>query len=1130
RSGGMQTDSRVDLGRQDRIRILTLVDGWGLALGFPSDLTRWPKTIFDPDLLPENQNFYISEETVITTKSFSGTVSDDAADAAMRSLAEILDRKQQVSGQLSYDVSPVDPNRFGDPGDLLNPRSLDIALVNLAMRLERIDAPEQWLGSADDTSAQTPASGATQRPVDRLLAGTWAIAQQDSGAMTRMIDQIAEELKSELPPLDHQTDAPEPEYYSNESIRMASEKVAKVGGALRLCLPVAVSGHFDADTRRKAIELLTRVGHFMSDDSHLKRYDSGLKQLCRCHRYLIAMQSQDWEVVGTLLRTVLQDADRQSQEVLANNPDFPPEWADQNRVEYVTNFCDSLINAGISMDIPDLSKRTDDQRAAWVRANADGMMPLIRLMLSSGTRGSRFPADMVRWIDSLDPDSRFDVLMDLVWGDDVPQGLSLPQDALAKSPRDATYEVVSKTREDLAGAASGDDKTKPTDVDASDTDASDAVRKAWHIGLQRTLSGELVVAAIVTGRVEPLREKIRQFEKRIRQDETRDAVAAALWSVLLEQGVSLASGAAVSESGTRDFDQVLTALNQDAESARATLETLQGNPQSKDIAPPGAIATGMTRRIFERSVTYGSPRKPSLSEFTAFRDVASLRPGVEIDTLSIARLRVQLEPERFMTQSPIAPFENLLRRAEEDVDPSRSTASRFALQDGRIAAVANPYGNRLVLPFPIIGNFTVSLRTPPIRTDAWMKRYQWRLQSGPESAFPQRIGDLLAADSDGVAASFSGLQVSGVDWRYGGVGVMIDDQPMIRTDLVTDTPMVQEATGRVRFHVRNQYSKELPTNLWQPKEWNTESIRIENDAMVARLNGTDLKTIRQDFKSAPWLEIDFSSQSEVQWKDLQIEGDVIIPREVPLISPTLMGWSNPQMLNLPELDVPRFLDQDDPVPAKKKKKRKAGFNRSGISWAGDADEDEKEASPTATIQDDTLEFAAPKTVDEDYDGQIASLSYERMLQDGDSISGKFFFPKPNDAPEPGADSLAPPDDMILVQCGGRRFLFFAERIVQTTDLTGSYDLDDESDARPDGVERKTLATEGVRVGQWNDFTVTRQGDRLIWTLGGQPLADVAIQNAGGLTIGSAISTRAQFRDLVLTGPWPEEMPEVVVRP
>ncbi|MEM9827084.1 MAG: tetratricopeptide repeat protein, partial [Planctomycetota bacterium] len=204
RSGGMQTDSRVNLGRQDRIRILTLVDGWGMALGFPSDLTRWPKTIFDPESLPEDQHVYFYEETVTTTKYPSGTVSDDAADAAMRSLAEILNRKQQVSGQLSYDVSPVDPNRFGDPGDLLNPRSLDIALVNLAMRLERIDAPGQWLGSADDTSAQTPASGATQRPVDRLLAGTWAIAQQDSGAMTRMIDQIAEELKSELPPLDHQ--------------------------------------------------------------------------------------------------------------------------------------------------------------------------------------------------------------------------------------------------------------------------------------------------------------------------------------------------------------------------------------------------------------------------------------------------------------------------------------------------------------------------------------------------------------------------------------------------------------------------------------------------------------------------------------------------------------------------------------------------------------------------------------------------------------------------------------------------------------------------------------------------------------------------------------------------------------
>ena len=123
---------------------------------------------------------------------------------------------------------------------------------------------------------------------------------------------------------------------------------------------------------------------------------------------------------------------------------------------------------------------------------------------------------------------------------------------------------------------------------------------------------------------------------------------------------------------------------------------------------------------------------------------------------------------------------------------------------------------------------------------------------------------------------------------YGGVAYTVQSWD----DAISAVGLVSRGYGKFPCTV---YDKKGPTDL---------SLRFEGDSVHVGINGQEVITDKR-FSGMPFVAAHVSGMSICDMKQIQVEGNPVIPREVNMIDDRLRGWSSQIYYgSLPNLDLP----------------------------------------------------------------------------------------------------------------------------------------------------------------------------------------------------------------------------------
>jgi hypothetical protein len=345
----------------------------------------------------------------------------------------------------------------------------------------------------------------------------------------------------------------------------------------------------------------------------------------------------------------------------------------------------------------------------------------------------------------------------------------------------------------------------------------------------------------------------------------------------------------------------------------------------------------------------------------------------------------------------------------------------------------------LMLRYPLTGTFTVAFRT----------------RDGPYQVGGVTLGGRLI-EFQGVNG---GLQISALSR---GNGTMVATEALVKDRF--NAVRLERQAGKLIVYVGEDFRKEL--------------------AVAAG-----------DF---PFLGMGAHHCDESSFDSLAIDGDVIIPRSVDLLSPSLAGWSG------------RFKGQRLPALAVLPEQQ---------TEIDEADE--------ATITDD-WRFAAGglESVDRTKDGKAnnrrparakreALIRYLRPLADGERISLEFFH-------KPGTLSLAPAVGRIAMLLDEEKVALHWITVDPAGIITG---VDDSNSAVDEQAEQ--LQAVVLKANDWNQLTLRLDGDVVTLAINERDTYRRTWEPEAGREFGlfrDPARFHVRVRNASLSGPWPEKLP------
>lgn len=304
------------------------------------------------------------------------------------------------------------------------------------------------------------------------------------------------------------------------------------------------------------------------------------------------------------------------------------------------------------------------------------------------------------------------------------------------------------------------------------------------------------------------------------------------------------------------------------------------------------------------------------------------------------------------------------------------------------------------------------------------------------------------------------------------------------------------------------------------------SIEVQPERLRFRLNGSLVYEESDPPATSPWLTLPARGDLPTYWRNLRIEGQPSIPREVRLTKgDQLEGWSG------------RFYGESQPLrrAAREKTARSAYASTVSSSYLMSQNLERRVSS---TIRPEEHDWWAKDGVIHGGlgDGRRASgagnssstvtpeflpgwLSYHRPLGDGETLSYEFLY-------EPGRTEVHPTLGRVAILLGpeGARLRWLSP--------IGDVLAPDIDNARPvPEAQRVGEPALPLKDGEWNAMTLAASGDTVTFSLNGRPFLRRPIELDGGALFGfyhDRARTTSQVRNVVLRGDWPESLPAGVL--
>ena len=297
---------------------------------------------------------------------------------------------------------------------------------------------------------------------------------------------------------------------------------------------------------------------------------------------------------------------------------------------------------------------------------------------------------------------------------------------------------------------------------------------------------------------------------------------------------------------------------------------------------------------------------------------------------------------------------------------------------------------------------------------------------------------------------------------------------------------------------RSEYFQ-LPGRFVRSDAFNRQTIQVAPGKIRYLINDHLLYEDNDPSPTSPWLTLFCSAARQTSFRSLTLSGSPVIPREVALThGDRLEGWVSSF---LGQSQLPRMtLAPEDP-------KREALTSDSAI------DEYDWVAREGVVQCRRTEPLAANHAVQ-------SRLYYHRPLRSGDAVTYEFLY-------EPGAVMAHPTLDRIafILEPDGVRLHYITDGPDQEWTGLSTDNLADEP------KDRQGAGPLPLKAKAWNAARVALEGDTAILTLNEVEIYRRALEPDNSRQFGFfhfRDRTAAQFRNAVLTGDWPRELPAKIL--
>lgn len=271
------------------------------------------------------------------------------------------------------------------------------------------------------------------------------------------------------------------------------------------------------------------------------------------------------------------------------------------------------------------------------------------------------------------------------------------------------------------------------------------------------------------------------------------------------------------------------------------------------------------------------------------------------------------------------------------------------------------------------------------------------------------------------------------------------------------------------------------------------TVRVSDDSVTFLINGRRVWEDRsRAHHASPWVGLAAYSGRVSNWRELQVTGEPVIPREVRLADRnSLRGWAA------------TWFSEDLPYALPTPQEATAGLPQTG----GNFDWQLVEGVILGEPQAQDLAPALPSL-----------LSYFRPLQNGESVSYDFHYEPGNQVVHPAVGRLA-----FVLDPAGVRLKWLTSLESEWTGLPTDNELVEPQNRR--GPRRLPL-----KPGDWNQVTLSLNADTVTVSLNGVEVYEREIDSKSDRRFGFARNraSAAAIRNVVLRGDWPEALsPELM---
>ena len=289
----------------------------------------------------------------------------------------------------------------------------------------------------------------------------------------------------------------------------------------------------------------------------------------------------------------------------------------------------------------------------------------------------------------------------------------------------------------------------------------------------------------------------------------------------------------------------------------------------------------------------------------------------------------------------------------------------------------------------------------------------------------------------------------------------------------------------------------FPTSSLQHMKWNRYTLKFAGESLTYLVNGIPIykEARREEF---PWIGLDSLGQRSTAARNIRIAGTPRIPRTVNLLpGDTLRGWSGQYYgQGLPTSELTKAVHEPDAKDSQQYRTAPKADRLDNLAW---------------TVQNGELVSGeSAVTGAKDRKGQSV-IRYERPLGDGETLSYEFYYEAGKSAVHPAIGRVA---YMLRPEGVGRHWMI---------EVANQWKLP--KDFEVPATKTKLRLNEAA----WNRVSLSLKEGRLQIQLNEESIYDQPLDMpAQGAIFGLfhyADQTKARVRNMTLTGPWPETLPE-----